>query len=303
MGGNLSQQVDVLEVRLRDVRDTYPLHGTVEADVEVPLHFETEGVIASFEYGNGDRVGKGELIAKLDGTEAEADLEEAEIELRQSEELFARGGETLDELRRRRIKVKKAAIQLKKTLLIAPTGGVLSSKEVVTGQFVTPVKVVARLLNLESVRVLADVVEKAVDRVAQGQKVRFTVATYPEVEFWGRVGRMDIKADRHTYQIEVPLKNEGNLLLPGMMAKLEIVLFEASNVVSVPPEALAGGGEAADRIFVVEKGKARSRSVGVSYRASGFVVIDSGLSPGDEVIVRRSSGLREGDSVKVGARE
>lgn len=294
--------VDVLEARVDHLQDIYPVHGTVEAEVEVPLHFETEGIIDSFDYGNGDRIGKGELIAKLDQSEVSVILEDAEIDLRKAENLFKVGALTMDELRRAQLKVKKAAIDLRKTFLVAPTAGVLSSKEAVKGQFVTPAAVVARILSVDSVRVLADIPEKAIDNVAQGQKVRISVATYPDALFWGRVGRMEVKADHHSYQIEVRLKNEGALLLPGMMAKLEILVFEAENAIGVPPESLFGSA-GAERLFVAEEGKARVREVTVGYRSSRFALIESGLAPGDDVIVRRPYELADGDSIRIGSRE
>jgi membrane fusion protein (multidrug efflux system) len=298
-GGVLA--VNVVEMKPEHFVDPMVAVGTIQGDKEIPLRFESDGVIELFEFRDGDKVRKGEVIARLNQRDVYLKLKKARIELEQMEKLYAIGGVSLNKLEEAKVTADLAASEFEKTNLRASRDGILGGKEAEVGEFVTPQKKIATLLNIENVRVDVGVIEKEIDRVFPGQKVIATVDTYPNVEFTGKIDEINtiVEAGARTLRIRAVLPNDGGLLLPGMFARVRITIFEQDNALVVPNDAVekTSGGS---RVFIVDKdNKAQERDVEVSYVSSQFSLISKGLEPGDLVITQRPNDLKGGATVKV----
>jgi multidrug efflux pump subunit AcrA (membrane-fusion protein) len=298
-GGTLA--VNVVEMKPERFVDPMVAVGTIQGGNEIPLRFEVDGIIELFEFRDGDRVRKGDVIARLNQRDTYLKFKKARLELEQMEKLYAIGGVSLNKLEEAKVTADLAASEMEKTVLRCPRDGVLGNKEAEVGEFVTPSKKVATLVNIENVLVRVGIIEKEIDRVFPGQKVVITVDTYPNVEFTGKVDKINtiVTPGSRTLQLDALLANDGGLLLPGMFARVRITIFEQDNALVVPNDAVektSGGG----KVYVVTKeNKAEERAVEVSYVSSQFSLISKGLEPGDLVITQRPNDLKNGANVKV----
>lgn len=298
-GGTVA--VNVAEIKPEHFVDPMVAVGTIQGGNEIPLRFETEGVIELFEFREGDKVHKGDVIARLNQRDAYLKFKKARLELEQMEKLYAIGGVSLNKLEEAKVNADLAASELEKTNLRCSRDGILGSKDAEVGEFVTPAKQIAKLMNIENVMVVVGVIEKEIDRIFPGQKVVLTVDTYPNVEFTGKVSEIDPNVDDRTRTMKVKsiLANDGGLLLPGMFARVRVTIFEQDNAMVVPNDAVekTSGGS---KVYVVSKeNKAEERPVEVSYVSTQFSVVSKGLEPGDLVITQRPNDLKAGAAVKI----
>lgn len=300
-GGSDAMAVNVVEVKPEKFQDTLVAVGTIAGGSEIALRFEVEGSIEKFDFREGDKIRKGDIIARLNQKEVFLKLKRAELELNQYEKLYAIGGVARGRLEEARLAVDLARADLEKTVLRAPRAGILGDKDAEVGEFVTPSKKIATLVSIETVIVRVGIIEKEIDKVFPGQKVIVTVDTYPGVEFNGKIENISpiVSEGSKTLSLEARLENEGGLLLPGMFARTKIAIFEEDNALVVPNDAVEKT-QAGHRVYVVTKdGKAQAKDIVVGYISNQFSQVTSGLTAGEQVITQKPQELKDGSPVKV----
>ena len=145
---------------------------------------------------------------------------------------------------------------------------------------------VAAVADLARVWVVASVPESALARVQTGQRVTMDVAAYPNEPFEGTVARVAGALDPETRSVSViaELDNRRRLLKPGMFARVRYA-GPAQPVVTVPIGAVVQD-ERRTTVFVERsRGEFERRDVSLGPRHKDAVVVTSGLSSGDRVVV------------------
>jgi len=293
--------VNVFRVVKGTFQDTLSAMGTIKGGSEIELRFQIAGVIESFNFREGDKVRKGEIIARLDQGDALLKLKQAQIELGEYEKLYSIGAIVNTKLEQARLAARLVSSEFEKTYLHAPRNGIIGDKNVEVGEFITPNVKVATLVALENVVVELGIIEKEIDRVFLGQKVTVNVDTYPGIDFTGRVGNISplIAGKSKTLTVKANLDNPGGLLLPGMFARVKISIFEKENALIIPSDSLdKSTGEF--RAFVVGNDNvAYGQKVEVAYLSSDYAQIASGLNEGELVVVEKPESLAEGKRVRI----
>jgi RND family efflux transporter MFP subunit len=291
---------DVVVVQREDFRDNLSLGGTLAGIADNVLRFGTEGVVQEVYFKDGERVRRGELIARLDQEEAGLRLTQATLDLSTKQDLYARGDLSKTKLREAEVAEGLARVALKKTEIRAARNGVLGGLNTTPGDQVDPSKVIGHLADISTMTLRIGIPEKQLERIALGQRVEFTVGSLPNATFTGQIDRISpyIDPDSNMGTAYADIPNDAFLLLPNMFARVRVAVFEAPDVVAVPRESMVTPD--GDRLFVVNSdGRAEERAVSVSYRSAQFAVVVKGLEPGDRVICPVPAGLRPGDAVKV----
>ena len=220
---NSAQVAQVPRRNVRDVRDTelvVTATGVVKprSGAEVRVGSRVSGVVRRLFVRIGDRVEKGQILAELDARElterrdqagaavgsARVDLAYAQADLRRKRELGAAQliapseldlaeracGVAEQRLRENEANLASVTTQLGYARISAPIAGVVASistqeGETVAASFAAPTFVT--LLDLDRLEVWAYVDETDIGRIRTGQQARFTVDTYPDRSFEGRV--------------------------------------------------------------------------------------------------------------------
>jgi len=293
--------VNVFRVARGTFQDTLSAMGTIKGGSEIELRFQVPGVIKSFDFREGDKVAKGEVIARLDQNDALLKLKQAQIELEEYEKLYSIGAIVKSKLEQARLAARLASSEFEKTYLRAAKDGIIGDKNVEVGEFITPNVKVATLVNLENVVVELGIIEKEIDRVFLGQKVTVNVDTYPGIDFTGRVSNISplIAGKSKTLTVKANLDNPGGLLLPGMFARIKISIFEKENALLIPSDSLdRSTGEF--RVFVVGEGNvAYAQPVEVAYLSSDYAQIAGGLEEDELVVVQKPETLADGKRVRI----
>jgi len=168
----------------------------------------------------------------------------------------------------------------------APRDGYVIEHNVVDGQQAKAGDVLFRIADLSVVWVLADVAERDIGFVTQGQPVTVTPRGYPERAFSGAVSMIYpvLNKETRTLRVRIELPNPDTILKPNMYVDVVIRSGAAKPVIAVTESAVIDSG--GRRAVIVDKGEGRfePREVETGQRGDGFVEIRKGLSEGEKVV-------------------
>jgi Cu(I)/Ag(I) efflux system membrane fusion protein len=168
----------------------------------------------------------------------------------------------------------------------APRDGVIVERNATDGMRATPGDTLFRIVDHSFVWVLADVTERDLASVAEGQRANVRVRSFPDRAFSGTVTRIypHLSAGTRTVRIRIELPNPKGELRPAMYADVEIATGSGQPVVAVPDSAIIDTGTR--QVAIVDKGEGRfePREIKVGVRGNGFVEIGEGLQAGEQVV-------------------
>jgi len=326
-------RVSVFKVTKTKFEDTIPVMGLVSGKISSDLVFEVNGIVDKVSHREGDVVLKGGLIISLDKKDARlkydyslSKLRTAEAEMRAQEQEFIMKKELFDACTITKNAFEKAGFEfdavkskydsafkemefarseLEKTELKAPFPGILGSIEVQEGEFVTPNRKVTSIHFIKSVYVDSGIIEKDLDKVTKGFEVKLTVDTFPGKTYTGKIVSISPVVEGRTRSANAKIEIENNdskaLLLPGMFARAEIVIFKKDDAMIVPRLSLKDlnkDGES-ESVYVVNDEKARAVEVKQGYVSTDYVEIIEGLKEGDRVIVESEGSLENLPKVEI----
>lgn len=312
----------VVRVARRNIATVVKATGVIKPRVgaEVRVGSRVSGVVKRLYVRIGDRVKKDQPLAELDDRdliarrdeaaaavqEADANLSYARSDLQRKRELGAKGviaRSDLDlaerasavadqQLTAARATLEYAATQLAYTRIVAPIAGVVASVstqegETVAANFQAPTFVT--LIDLSRLEVWAYVDETDIGRIRAGQKASFTVDTYGDHEFEGRVTAVYPKAEIRdnvvnyvtVVRFEPP---RHRTLRPEMTTTVLVAIDTRENVLALPIRAVRREGDSA--LVLARRGDAiERRLVTTGSRDDTYWEIVDGLREGDEVLI------------------
>lgn len=323
-GGPLKEEltpVKVFKVGRFNYEDTLNTLGTIKGAVEFKLSFEVPGVISSVNYREGERYEEGALLMSLRQDDVLLRLKRAQAEMNKAEtdhaitqrkyddqkKLFEIGAipqMTLDNAKLEvdkasyavesaRLEVKANEVMLEKSNMYAPSKGMIGELNVEEGEAVTPNTLLGTHVMTEYVYAEFGVVERDVNKMQLGQKARVFVDAYPDKTFEGVVENIApvVAGKSRTATVRVRLENPEDLLLPGMFARIRILLYSKKNTIAIPTDSVQGE-PGHQFVFVADpkENVANKRPVTIGYTRPDYSQIDSGLSEGELIV---SSGLEQ----------
>ena len=304
-GGPPPSSVEVVVASHQQWQPRVAAVGTLTAREGIDVKNEVEGVIEKIHIESGQQVKKGDLLLSLNDDVEQADLvsfkalqDLALNQFKRNESMWKK--KTISEsdydnarstLQVARAKVTQTKASIAKKSIRAPFSGVLGIKHVSIGQYVAPGSMLVSLQDNSVLYADFAVPEKYLPELSSDLEVRIHVSAYSDKTFVGTVKAIDAKIDEATRNISVraELKNENNLLRPGMYSDINLMLNQQADRVVVPATSIifSSFGNA---LFTVEKNEtggfvAKRVQVETGERRGDQVAILSGLS-GDELVVQ-----------------
>lgn len=306
--------------------------GTIKGDREVELRFSVNGIVDSINFFEGDLLRKGDIVATLEQKDALLKLEYSKSK-QKTQEIAEEAAEKKVEIHQQlydegiiikpklkevqfeyegiksqvdsaRKEVEFALTELDKTYLYSPINGVMGTRDVEVGEFVTSNVKIASLYDTSAVIAEMGVIEKDINRIALGQKAKVTVDTYPGVEFEGRIDNIApiIEGKSRTLTIQIRIRNDNpkGTLLPGMFARIWISVYEKKNTIKLPSSCfydMDNNGEFDSVYVVTDDNIARVRPVKIGYVSTDYVEVTDGLREGEQAVSEAMAELE--DKVRV----
>ena len=278
--------------------DLYNSTGTLRADEEVDLSFETSGKIIRIRFTEGTRVKKGDLLAKINDRPLQAQLQKLEAQQKLAEEKEFRQRSLLNkdaisqesydqietELQTIQADINLIKARISETELRAPFDGIIGLRYLSEGGYANPSSKIARLVKISPLKVEFAIPERYADQVTIGFPVTFVVDGSSEV-YQANVYAVDPQVEEKTRTIVIrayyPNKNEE--LKSGRYAAVTLLLSQIDNAIAIPSEALIPEMEG-ETVYVYRKGKAESIRVSTGLRTESLVQITDGLKFGDTLL-------------------
>ena len=294
------------------------LQAAIEAEDMVAASSETGGRITSLKVKEGQYVKQGQLIATTDLEAVKKQIAELEKTMELSVDVFNRQKRLWDqnigsEIQFLQAKNNKERLeksletvqyQLTKGNVYAPKNGVIEVVIAKAGEMTGPGSPIVQILNTSQVKVAANVPEKFLRNVKQGEMMSIEIPAL-DMKTKGRVtmlGRTINPANR-TFKVEVNLINSKGLLKPNLLANMLLNDFSAKDVITVPLELVQQEVSGKDYVFVKKDGADGAMAskiyvtTGESY--DGNIIIQDGLQGGEELIATGARGMANNALIQV----
>jgi multidrug efflux pump subunit AcrA (membrane-fusion protein) len=256
-----------------------------------------------------DALFKRQVISKkeADSTEMEYTVAEAQLAASQQNLKLVREGarQEVREASQAKLKEMEAILEqerthLKDTKIVAPFRGEVSRKYVDAGALVSSSTPLVNLVHTETLKVIANVLEKDILLLKAGLRAKVRVESYPDRIFEGRVEKINSVLDlsTRTLQTEIYISNPDRSLKPGMFAGVEVVLLEKPQTLAIPREAILEQGSEMS-VFVVEGKQAVRRPITIGYEQDRMVEVLRGLSEGDRVVIKGQQLIKDGSTIRI----
>jgi len=326
-GDNETQAPQNIQMVSRhNLKNSVDATGIIKPQVgaEVKIGSRASGTVISLYVNIGDYVQKGQLLAEIDESElrpaynqalanlnyAETNLKYLEIDLNRMKKLGDKeyiSQQALDDaqkavdLAKARIlqeksNVEYSKIQLGYTRIYASISGVIGSVstqkgETVSATFSSPVFVT--IIDLSRLEIWAYIDETDIGKIETGQKITFTVDTYPEDEFSGSIKAIypqaEIRNNVVNYIAVVKIENQnGKILRPEMTASVNVLLQEHDNVIAISKKALTKKGNITF-VKLIQNNQVVEREIQTGISENGLIEVLKGLNEKDRIVADESN--------------
>ena len=309
-GGGQAILVATEAVAIGVVNDRLSAIGDGEAVEAVTVMPQASGMLDEILVSSGQKVSKGDIIARLDREEQVILRDQAAVALRSAKEKaesyrnlqsFSR----LDVLdaqiaeEQAQLQLTTAELNLKRRDIIAPIDGIIGIVGVSVGDNVTNSTPIVSLDNRSQLLVDFWAPERFAAAVTPGMPVEARSVSRPGQVFQGSVEAVDSRVDQasRTIRIRAKIDNPDDVLRAGMSFNV-VMRFPGDQYAAVNPLAVQWDGEGSFVWQIVDNKSVKTR-VTIVQRNSDQILVDASLKEGDVVAVEGLQRVREGGTVEV----
>ena len=205
------------------------------------------------------------------------------------------------------VALAQAETNLAYSYIRAPFAGYIAERNLDTGAYVssatastlTMSRGMMSLHDIDTIRVLIEVVERDIPLVKTGQKAELRAEAYPDQVFEGTLTRIVQALNRatRTMTVEVDLPNRDRRLKGGMFARVEVLVGTHPQALQIPIDAVSRLEEA-QYVYIVQEGTARRVDIEIGARHGNYIEITKGLTGSEAVIVSGKDLVRDGIPVQ-----
>lgn len=316
--------VEVAATQRGEMAAIYTGTAPIESERKAFVMPKVKGEIRSVLADEGQRVRKGQTLARLDGDQLRLEVALNEATMRKLERDYARNIElqqtglisaiAIDnlkyELEAAKANWELARLQLSYCDIRSPINGTVTQRldVVKVGNIVTPVGGVIDsadsslfvVEDLDTLILRVDIPERELAKLSVGQVAELSFDAVPNRLFTGEVALISpyVNAETATFSVRIRVTDTASLLRPGMFARVAIVYERKPDALQIPRTALLDG-DGPPKVFVVQDGKAMERAVQLGLNNGAMVEIVSGLKDGEQVIVVGQGAVKPGAPVRI----
>lgn len=303
--------------------------GYLVADKQSKITPKISGKVVRLNFDVGDNVSAGQVLAVLESTNMQAQLDESQAALVQADRewkrqkaLWKEGVTTralLDaaeaQYGQARARVDQIRINMQDMVVRAPFAGTIATKNTEVGEVISsvmmgqvggtlPAGAICTIVDLKTLEVVADVNEASIGQLHEGQSAEVSVDAFPNQKWKGVLKQIIPTADRAkaTVQVKVTIINPGDRLLPEMSSSVSFLQSERTDAemheparLWIPASAIANGNVA---VVDAEKHVAL-RHVTTGAVREQRIEITSGIKSGDRIVTTGAEALKDGQLVRI----
>ena len=291
------------------------IQGSVNTKENILIQPEMPGTLIALNVKAGQRVSKGQLLARVDDGGSSQQVASLETQYQLAKTTFERQknlwnqkiGSEIQYLQAQtqmlslQRSVAQAKAMLSKTEIRAPFSGTIDEVFVERGQVVAAgAQGLMRIVNLNNMYVSTSIPESYIGKLKVGTQVDVFLTSLNK-NYKGKVRQIGnfINPNNRSFGIEVSIPNPENLLRPNQVAKLKVIDYTVKNAIVVPSNVIQEDGKGNQFVFVASNsnGKtaiAKKAMVTTGKSSDNVTEILSGLSANDIIVIEGVNTISEG---------
>ena len=297
-----------------DVYAMYTGTAPIEAYAEADVIAKVAGEIRELLVEEGDEVGKGQVLARLDGERLRLELNESEAKLSKLQrdyerniDLQAKGLISDGDFEKIKYEMEAleaafnlASLELDYTQIRAPIDGVVAERFVKLGNTINEGDALFKVTSLDPLVAYLYVPEREYRHIDAGQPVSIEIDTLGDETIVAAVSRVSPVVDPQTgtFKITVEIVDRERRIKPGMFGRIGVIYDVHEDALQIPRSAIIEDRGTAS-VFVIDGDRAIRRPVSTGYSNRGMIEIASGLEDGDQVVTVGQASLKQDSLVTV----
>ncbi len=310
--------VAIKTIRITDTAIVFAVRttGKLASKSESKLSFKTGGIILRIMVDEGQSVRKDQLLAQLNLEEIKSQVNQAELALKKAERDYERAGNlyrdsvaTLEQfenagtaLEMARSNASIANFNLQYSTIRAPANGKILKRIAESNEIISPGHPVFLFASTGSDWVVrANLTDRDIVRVGMGDSSHIRFDAYPGEVFTGIISEIGTSADPYTgtYETEIQVVKRPDKLVSGFIAKVDIYPAALENHLVIPVESLIDGTGLTGYVMVLRDRQPERRKIQIHAVTDHGIVVQEGLSPGEELIIEGAEYIKAGSRIKI----
>jgi len=293
------------------------VQGKLDGEENLGVSAKAPGTVEAVYVRMGDRVTKDQVLAKLDDSVLQLTLKQMTDNLAFVSELYDKQQKLWDQKIGSEVQylsaknnkeslensIKTIKDQINMMRIVSPINGTVEDVAIKIGQSVGPGFPIFRVVNFNSMKVIADIAEAYSSRVNVGDEV---IVFFPDLqkEMKATISSASkyIGVQNRTFQVEVRMKPEFNNFKANMIAILKINDYRSETAMMLPIN-LIQKDNYGNYVFVAVKGNpsyvAKKYMVKTGQTYNGIIEITEGLKAGDLLITAGQIDLQDGEAIRL----
>ncbi len=313
--------VEVTTAQKGTIVDSTVVSGNIQAAEDVYVVPKAQGVVRSVDVSVGDAVKNGQVLCQIDTIDLQTSLALAQTQyntlksayddavrnLERYTALYNEGAISQVQLEQAqsavnnvgleaaRLQVQTVQDQINNCSVKSTVDGIVAELNVNPGDMAGG-SYVARVVDIDQVKITANVTENLVACIKQGMELPVHINSISDEPFTGVVTALPVAANQTmTYPVEITIDNPEHTIMAGMFAEVDVVRDEAADSLIVPKHAVDNN----DTVYVVEGDHVRAVTVQTGMSDDTNIEITSGLSEGDTVVTAGAYLLTDGAKIHI----
>ncbi len=309
--------IKVVELSTQTFEHFFEVTGKVEAEHDVDVAPETSGVITEVLVQEGQRVGKGQVLARLNTEILERSIDELQVQLSLAKTNYERQknlwdqniGSEMEYLQAKNNKesletrIQSLRTQIDLAEVKAPSDGVVDVIYQKKGNIGNPQVPFCKVVDISHIKIYGDISESYITKINQGDAVKITFPALGK-EMEARIAQVGNTIDpaSRTFRVRININNPSNEIKPNLIAVLKFRDYKAEDAIVVPAlfvkEDFSG-----HYTYVVENsdGKQVARKVYVTpgVTDNNLTEVVDGLSAGVRIVSEGFNQIADGTVVSI----
>jgi len=301
--------VDIIIADKEDYPTKIEVNGTVLSEEMIELHPEVSGRLVFLNIPDGGFVKAGTVLAKINDTELQAELQQQKVQLELAKKTEQRMKKLLSvngvdqatyDAALSQVNVCEANInvinaQIDKTVIKASFNGHLGLRLVSVGAYVTPSTIIGSLSQTDKIKIDFTIPESYQNLINIGKSI-YLQSTSSNKKILATITAIEPQINISTRNIKVRAKSENNELKPGAFVK--VLIENNSNSIVAPTNAIIPDA-ASNQLILIKKGKALLKNVETGIRTANVVEIVKGVEIGDSIVISGVLYVRPNSALKI----
>jgi len=326
---NNNANIEISKVELIQPENSLTFPGELESFYGTDIFPKINSYVKRIYVDIGDKVKTGQLLVDLEAPEIEGALAESFSKMRSADATYQAtlanykrllqtnqtpgtvSGNDLDYSKAKMLSdslqvvaaashydaFKRTATYLK---IIAPFDGIITDRQLAPGAFVGPgeraMVPVLKIKNENMLRLHIAIPEKYVGEIKEGEKIDFTVKSFPKTIFIGKIDRLSKDIDRKTRSeiIEILINNNKGKLMSGMYATVNIPIQRKEKSLYVPFSSVVTNMEKCFVIKIDRNKKVHWVNVQTGNKIGDKIEVFGDLNENDTILKQGNEEIKEG---------